>query len=494
MSGYLALVLALAGTIFLLRRDARVQPELTAAIWIPLTWITVTGSRLPSEWFGGYVSYGTATFESGNVLDRNLFTALLIAGLWVLVSRRARIGEVVRSNRWLTLYFVYAFIAITWSDYPLVASRRWVKAIGEPIMVLVLLTEARPTEAISAVWRRCAFILIPLSLVFIRYFPALGRMFSDFDGMALNIGVTLNKNSLGYLCAATGLFLFGHLLKTYWLPKSPTRRMELLVTGGMFALTCWVLWDAKSSTSLAALLVGSFTVVLVRSPIVNKRFVGAYVLGGITVLAVAAVFFDLFSVIVNMLGRESTLTGRTELWPLLLSMDFNPIFGTGYESFWLGQRLLYVWDIYGIKLQEAHNGYLEVYLHLGLVGLFLLIGMLFVAFRRACAELMGDLDWGCLRLGILFAIVVFNWTEAGFRPLHLFGFAFYCILVAYPSRSAAGLRASASAVTSTQSTSGRRYVRQAWNGKAARTRATPARLPNPKGAFATTHQRGSDTP
>lgn len=59
MSGLLALTITVAGMTFLLRRDARVHSELTAAIWIPLTWIVVIGLRLPSEWFGTSVSYGT---------------------------------------------------------------------------------------------------------------------------------------------------------------------------------------------------------------------------------------------------------------------------------------------------------------------------------------------------------------------------------------------------------------------------------------------------
>ena len=42
-------------------------------------------------------------------------------------------------------------------------------------MVLVILTEKRPYEAVGVILRRLAFLLLPLSVLFIRYYPDLGR-------------------------------------------------------------------------------------------------------------------------------------------------------------------------------------------------------------------------------------------------------------------------------------------------------------------------------
>ena len=71
------------------------------------------------------------------------------------------------------------------------------------------------------------------------------------------------------------------------------------------------------------------------------------------------------------MGRDSTLTGRTEIWTHVLWVAGNPLLGTGFESFWLGDRLANVWSIMP-GIQEAHNGYLEVYLNLGWIGVTLL--------------------------------------------------------------------------------------------------------------------------
>jgi hypothetical protein len=38
-----------------------------------------------------------------------------------------------------TIFFVYCFLAIFWSDFPFVAFKRWIKVLGQPIMALIVL-------------------------------------------------------------------------------------------------------------------------------------------------------------------------------------------------------------------------------------------------------------------------------------------------------------------------------------------------------------------
>ena len=93
---------------------------------------------------------------------------------------------------------------------------------------------------------------------------------------------------------------------------------------------------------------------------------------GLCLYIILALGFGVNAQLAGAVGRDPTLTDRTKIWHLLLSMHTNPLLGTGYESFWLGPRLVKIWQRFG-PINEAHNGYLEVYLNLGLIGLFLLI-------------------------------------------------------------------------------------------------------------------------
>jgi O-antigen ligase len=118
--------------------------------------------------------------------------------------------------------------------------------------------------------------------------------------------------------------------------------------------------------------------------------------------------------VARLLGRDPTLTGRTEIWKDLLIFDYNWILGTGYESFWLGERLIQVWTEAGY-ITQAHNGYLEIYLNLGIVGLFILVGMLISSYRRICRSFTHSPVLAPLVLASWTLMLFYNITEAAFK-------------------------------------------------------------------------------
>src|SRR5262249_45921602 len=146
--------------------------------------------------------------------------------------------------------------------------------------------------------------------------------------------------------------------------KNLSKRLyELVVSVGFLGLSSWLLKMASSATSLATLVLGIFTVGIVGLPFVSKRHIGTFLVAGILAFAVANSLFDIYAHVVLGLGRNLTLTDRTNIWETVLKIQPNPIFGVGYESFWLGDRLEAVWRMLPHEkgIAEAHNGYLETY-------------------------------------------------------------------------------------------------------------------------------------
>jgi len=427
-----ALFLTIGFIIFLFRRDFREQPNVTGALWIPLIWVLIIGARSPTQWLslGGFMQGGS--MEEGNPLDALIYFTLIAAGFYTLNKRQVSLSEVFRNNGWLMAFVVYCFIAILWSDFPFIAFKRWIKILGHPIMALILFTEPDPQEAIMRFMKRSAYVFLPMSILFIKYYPELGRGFDAWTGAPMNNGINTSKNEMGWMCMILGLFFFWHLLQTLKNERSKAKRNELFLIGGLLYMIWWLLFKADSSTSLMSLVVGMLIVALLGLHVVNRRLIGLYIILIVLGLVTAQLTFGVLGRLVALTGHHTTLAGRGELWRQLLGLHTNPIFGVGFESFWLGDRLRTLAAQYWWAPNEAHNGYLETYLNLGLIGLFILIGCIIATYRKARLDLLRNFEFGRFRLGFLVAVVLLNWTEASFKGLSAIWFVFYIVAMDYP--------------------------------------------------------------
>ena len=165
----------------LFRRDIRQRPNVTGAVWLPVIWVVLMGSRSVTQWLSAlHFPIAIGSSDEGNPLDALVYLSLIVLGLNVLNKRQVSLSQVVDNNGWIVAFLLYCFIAIVWSDYPFVSFKRWIKVLGHPIMVLVLLTEPDPDEALVKLLKRSAYILMPLSILAIKYYPDIGRKFDDW--------------------------------------------------------------------------------------------------------------------------------------------------------------------------------------------------------------------------------------------------------------------------------------------------------------------------
>ena len=108
----------------------------------------------------------------------------------------------------------------------------------------------------------------------------------------------------------------------------------------------------------------------------------------------------------STLGRDDTLTGRTEIWAGVLPyVRRAPFLGSGFGVFWTPEIQAEQ------QIGEAHNGYLEVVLHLGGMGLLLTSMFVLSCGRKFQRILSYDFDWGSLCLCMLLMALLHNITE-----------------------------------------------------------------------------------
>ncbi len=173
--------------------------DVSEAIGVPLVWMFLAGSRYIGQWLnlGPSIDIAdpSAIYNEGSPIDRLTFFILIIAGTTVLGKRKIIWNRLIIQNKWICLYLAYCAVSILWCDYPFTSLKRWIKDLGNIIMAMVILTEKNPYEATTTVLRRIAFMLVPLSILLIRYYPELGR--SYHMGNLMVTGVANQKNGLG---------------------------------------------------------------------------------------------------------------------------------------------------------------------------------------------------------------------------------------------------------------------------------------------------------
>lgn len=421
--GTLAIALCLSFIIFLFVLDYRRNPPVSLAVWIPLLWVLLMLSRPVSAWLNpGMVVDSPMDVMEGSPVDRNVYLLLMAAGLIVLLFRRTIYWSSLLNNNVLILvYLFYCALSITWSDYAFTSLKRWLKYAGDFIMLLVILTEANPDEAIKRLIRQSAYVLLPLSVVLIKYYPAYGRVYHRWTGEAMYVGVATQKNGLGLLCLILGLFLSYYLYKLFREEKpGPDKWSEVAVHSVLLLLIAWLFYLAQSATSLVTYIVGAGLFVCLGFPVIRRHPVfvdlSFFLLLG---LAIAVhLLVDLSPIMLSIMGKDMTLTGRTDLWADLLSVRINPFVGAGFDSFWLGDQTEWLWYRHTWKPGQAHNGYLEVYLNLGLIGVSILAAVLFSFYRKSKKEIILHADRAGLRLTFLVVALLYNMTEASFGSLH----------------------------------------------------------------------------
>jgi len=420
----LALFLCLCFIAFLFVIDRRKDSPVTYASLLPLVWVIFVATRPLSLWLSFDAPNQNLTpqdyMEGSNPIDRAFMATMIFAAITVLTLRKIDWFRLLRGNAWLLIYFIYAGFTVLGSDFEDISFKRWLKSVGELMIVLVIATEPEPVESFKELMKRWAYVLVPISIVFIKYYPHMGVVYSPW-GTLEYAGASYSKNGLGNLCLVCALFFSWSLISWIRNGEFSRRKKEILIYVLYLVMIAWLFSKASSATSLLCFLVGLSVVLGMQLPIVrqNTRYIGLLYLFLVLSIVSLELLFNLSSSLLSGVGRDVSLTGRTDLWENAIRLAPNPIIGAGYESFWIGDRLRTLWSIYWWQPIQAHNGYIEVYLNMGLLGLLFLFLLLWSTGRNIKETLIHDYDFGNLCLALFSGILFFNITEAAFKPLHL---------------------------------------------------------------------------
>jgi exopolysaccharide production protein ExoQ len=419
MPSSLALLLWFVCLAALLRFDPARDARTSLALWVPLAWMFIVATRLPSQWLGGgQIETVSQALEEGNSLDRTFFASLIVLSIVILIMRSFNWGGFFGRNFFLTIFLLFALTSVMWSDFSFIAFKRWFRDLGDYLVILLVVSDSHPIEAVRTVLRRLCFLFIPLSVLLVKYFPYIGKQYEFWSGNNVFVGAATSKNMLGVACLISGIYFFWDTLSRWPNRKERGSKPAILVNLVIFTMTLYLLNLSNSATSKVCLALGCLVVAAANLRLM-KRHPGILKVSIPLVLCAYMILqfgFGINGEIAGMVGRNANLTGRTDLWKFLLEMHTNPALGTGYESFWLGPRLAAVWARFvGSGINEAHNGYLETYINLGSVGLLLLCVFLIASYRNIGRALSSGFSLASLSLALWTVLLFYNVTESAFR-------------------------------------------------------------------------------
>ena len=162
------------------------------------------------------------------------------------------------------------------------------------------------------------------------------------------------------------------------------RRFSRALGSLIIALASVFLYFTESKSPIMLLplaLVFSALFTRLRSP--TAKFMTAISVPAIIgVLTIGSVAFDAVYAVVEKLMSDPSFTGRNDIWEFTLGhIAQHPLVGYGYQAFWGTAELVNAWtwtESWGYRASDAHNGYLNIAVMTGLVGLALALGWVFI--------------------------------------------------------------------------------------------------------------------
>jgi exopolysaccharide production protein ExoQ len=338
-------------------------------------------------------------------------TGLLITWQWDSFVR------IATKNMWIWLVVAIAIASMSWTVAPDITSRRSILLLGTSLFAVYMAMRFTLREQLQLLAVALGLVAV-LSCVFAIALPFYGTMTVQEGGIHAGAwrGVMTHKNIFGRLMVLSNLvFLFVALGK----PISP-------VSKGSWRWLAWVCYGlsvaliilSTSKTALISFIILTITLLLYRTWRLNYSQLIPLTIAVILVLGSAAILiFDNINVITGAVGRDLTLTGRTDIWQVMLDkLADRPLTGYGFNAFWRdwdSPVTADVWRILAWECPYGHNGFMDLLVELGAIAFIALVVSYITASIQGVKLLLSTRNIeGIWHLMFLTFMLIYNISES----------------------------------------------------------------------------------
>ncbi len=342
-----------------------------------------------------------------------VFTVQGCRGLVLALERRSRAASI------FLLQATILLLAVTAAGEFFYGAQALIGLFGITFGAIGTFYTIGPRETVTWIYR-VIFALLCVSILLAITVPQYGQHQALFHGQWR--GLFAHKNQLGQL-AYLGVGLT--------LPFIAARRYKLAILLGAVSLLCLVQSGSATSLASAALAVTLGSVALIANRLNVSH---AVLLSWLTAALVIAVVLQslLLNEALRLLDRDPTFTGRSDIWQSFLELALErPLLGHG-PNFLAVDPVLGDWlreSLSVAHLRSAHNGYLETFLEVGLLGLGAMILPYLLIFRRWIWAPFQASPFTMLVLTWIVPIALYNYFESANRLTAGVGTLFVNILL-----------------------------------------------------------------
>lgn len=348
--------------------------------------------------------------------------------IFILSSRFRNFFQSTRylfKNPFLGLLICISILSTFWSETPIVTLKYGIVLLATSAFAAHF-AKQYSWQKLSNFLRWSNTLIALLSIITVLWTPTIGLRAEEFPRWR---GATDHPISLGNLMALNTFLWYLFLINK---PKHRWLGLGLVV----FSIIMMVLArSAGGFFSFFAIVTLSVLLHLIKRLNFNQAFIAVIfftILGTVTTIFLLENLESFFI----FFGKDTTLTGRTEFWPQVVeAIKQHPLLGYGYKGFWQDWRGNQnpAWGIQtsgGFVPTHSHNGFLDLALNLGLVGLLLFIFSFLQNIAWALQYInCSRVSESILPLAILMFLVIKNVSQNGLWEINLDLFLYVFVTV-----------------------------------------------------------------
>jgi exopolysaccharide production protein ExoQ len=366
--------------------------------------------------------------SDGSPATQVIWAFVFLVVFFLAISMYREILLLARANKSLCFLVLLAIISAAWSQDSAGTLRQSLALLATTLfgIEIALLYSIRKQLRLICIVLGSVILLSILVQIFLPgLLPQAGSDASVWQG------AFAQKNTLGRIVV---------LGAAAFLCRPRYSRRDTLLVAMLMIIAGAVIFLAHSASSLVELIA---LAVIFRSVGVLRWRPSKLIITTFLILLITTPMLFLalnnFSAVTTAVGRDATLTGRTELWRLATqSIRSRPILGYGYGVFWdaSSQEAARIRSVIQWDAPSAHNGYMDLLLGVGLVGLLLYVVAYVVAVRRAFILFRNDPENDTVwPLVLLAEILLCQLTEATIVSPHSIYWTLYvatCFSISKP--------------------------------------------------------------